>query len=192
MGNNLEQYKWNNQQLTLLKKIHQDLHQRSVFYFHTRTDCISKEIFLEYFELPGIYGERLFNMFDTKKRRDAIDLHEFVDGITTFNNASKKEQIKILFNLYKLNDNQEHINRQEFSIILRSAITPTISLLYDKIASLTHGYIKECAIKYNKYIPFEINSLIISFYGQQLLIHNIYINQNKCILIETTTNIVNI
>ena len=41
---------------------------------------INKMTFLNYFQLPGIIGERLYSVFDTKNR-EYLDVDEFINGI---------------------------------------------------------------------------------------------------------------
>ena len=66
--------RYNAQELTLLDRMFQDLAKRSP------EETMSKETFLECFSLPGILGERLFDVFDTKKN-GVIDFEEFVNGL---------------------------------------------------------------------------------------------------------------
>lgn len=66
--------RYNDKELTLLDRMFQDLAKRSP------DKTMSKETFLQYFALPGILGERLFAVFDTKKN-GVIDFEEFVNGL---------------------------------------------------------------------------------------------------------------
>ena len=42
---------------------------------------MSKKTFLELFNVPGLLGERLFEVFDSK-RTGNIDLEEFMNGVS--------------------------------------------------------------------------------------------------------------
>ena len=90
---------------------------------------MSKETFLDYFALPGILGERLFAVFDTKKN-GVIDFEEFVNGLARYNRGSIQDKIDMLFELYDL-DGQAYVTKEELSIILFSLITPTTALFFD-------------------------------------------------------------
>ena len=73
-NNNDKFARYNDKELTLLDRMFQDLAKRSP------DKTMSKETFLQYFALPGILGERLFAVFDTKKN-GVIDFEEFVNGL---------------------------------------------------------------------------------------------------------------
>ena len=66
--------KFSDQELVLLKTMFNDLAKRSP------NDTISKDTFIEYFNLPGILNDRLFDVFDYKQTK-AIDFEEFVSGL---------------------------------------------------------------------------------------------------------------
>jgi len=120
--------RYNDKELTLLDRMFQDLANRSP------DETMSKETFLQYFNLPGILGERLFAVFDAKKN-GVIDFEEFVNGLARYNRGSLQEKIEMLFQMYDMNGHQS-VNPEELSLILYSVITPTTSLFYAKNASL--------------------------------------------------------
>jgi len=114
--------RYNDKELTLLDRMFQDLAKRSP------DKTMSKETFLQYFALPGILGERLFDVFDTKKN-GVIDFEEFVNGLGRYNRGSLEEKIEMLFEMYDM-DGHKQVNPEELSLILYSVITPTTSLFY--------------------------------------------------------------
>jgi len=62
---------------------------------------MDKKTFLDYVEFYGMFGERLFDAFDTKKNK-LIDLEEFMTGIARFLNGSMSEKIQLLFKMFDL------------------------------------------------------------------------------------------
>ena len=66
--------KFSDQELVLIKAMFNDLAKRSP------NDTISKDTFIEYFNLPGILSDRLFDVFDYKQTKN-IDFEEFVSGL---------------------------------------------------------------------------------------------------------------
>lgn len=52
--------KFDYEEIKMLQKIYKELASRS------NVDGIDKETFLQYFTLPGLWGERLFRKFDIK------------------------------------------------------------------------------------------------------------------------------
>lgn len=60
-----------------------------------------KRTFLQFFDYPGMFGERLFEMFDTKKN-GLCDKEEFVTGMAWYIKGSPQQKIKLLFDLYDL------------------------------------------------------------------------------------------
>ena len=85
---------------------------------------LSKIIFNSYYTLPGIIGERLFNVFDTNSS-DSIELDEFVYGMKTLFGADYEKNTKFIFDFYDF-DNNGKINKEDIRVIL-SYITLTYS-----------------------------------------------------------------
>ena len=56
--------------------IDQIFHEMAV---RSPNDTISKDTFMKFFDLPGVLGDRLFQVFDTKKTGE-IDFEEFLTG----------------------------------------------------------------------------------------------------------------
>ncbi|ETO27466.1 hypothetical protein RFI_09663, partial [Reticulomyxa filosa] len=117
--------RYNEKELTLLDRISPD-------------KSMSKEVFLDYFNLPGILGERLFDVFDTKKdgviKFDAFKKKNQSDTFSytleQYNRGSMNEKIDMLFEMYGL-DGQECITKEELGMVLFSLVTPTTSIFYD-------------------------------------------------------------
>ena len=85
---------------------------------------LSTIIFNSYYTLPGIIGERLFNVFDTNSS-DSIELDEFVYGMKTLFGADYEKNTKFIFDFYDF-DNNGKINKEDIRVIL-SYITLTYS-----------------------------------------------------------------
>lgn len=109
--------KFNGEELIFLEKMFEDLAQRSV-----DASKMSKETFLEYFNLPGIIGGKLFKVFDTKKN-NVIEYDEFVEGIARYMKGDTIERSSMLFELFDL-DKQNYVTKKELSIVLLSLIDP--------------------------------------------------------------------
>lgn len=63
-----------------------------------RGKTIDKETFLKYFPLPGVLGERLYDLFDADGS-GAIDFHEFFMGLAIIYNGTVEERQRFLFNM---------------------------------------------------------------------------------------------
>ena len=85
---------------------------------------LSKIIFNSYYSLPGIIGERLFNVFDTNSS-ESIELNEFVDGMKILFGEDYEKNTKFIFDFYDF-DNDGKINKEDIRVIL-SYITLTYS-----------------------------------------------------------------
>ncbi|ETO15226.1 asparagine rich protein [Reticulomyxa filosa] len=80
------------------------------------------EVFLEFFNLPVILGERLFDVFDTKQD-DMINFDKF------YNRGTMKEKIDMLFEMYALNG-QSYITKEQLQAVFFSLVTPTSGIFY--------------------------------------------------------------
>ena len=85
---------------------------------------LSKVIFNGYYSLPGIIGERLFNVFDTNLS-GFIELNEFLEGMKTLFYENYEKNTKFIFDFYDF-DNDGKINKEDIRVIL-SYITLTYS-----------------------------------------------------------------
>ncbi|CEM13189.1 unnamed protein product [Vitrella brassicaformis CCMP3155] len=94
----LRQYlkKFDVDEVEMLKKVFKDLSSRSGGQF------VDKETFLQYFPLPGLWGERLFQRFDYKNI-GAVDYEEFLIGIAVCSRGTKDDKIHVLFEVFDLN-----------------------------------------------------------------------------------------
>ena len=77
---------------------------------------LSKIIFNSYYTLPGIIGERLFNVFDTNSS-ESIELEEFVGGMKTLFSEDYEKNTKFIFDFYDF-DNDGKINKEDIRVIL--------------------------------------------------------------------------
>jgi len=98
-------------EVTLLVKMYQNLAANSP------GKTIDKTMFLKFFPLPGLFGERLFNLFDTK-RTNEIDYEEFISGCSRVCGGTAEGKMNFFFQLYDLNDDK-CITRVELEAILR-------------------------------------------------------------------------
>lgn len=115
--------KFDDTELSLLDGLFTDLAKRSP------DKTMSKATFLSYFNLPGILGERLFQVFDVKKT-GVIDFEEFVMGLASYTKGSIEEKMTFLFKMYDL-DGKKEVNPNELSTMLYSLVTPTTTLFCD-------------------------------------------------------------
>lgn len=81
----------------VLKFLHKDLASRS------DSVGINKETFLQYFNLPGLWGERLFRYFDMNGS-NYIEFEEFIAGISICCRGTPSEKITVLFHVFDLNE----------------------------------------------------------------------------------------
>mmetsp|Transcript_17541 Transcript_17541/g.34237 ORF Transcript_17541/g.34237 Transcript_17541/m.34237 type:complete len:755 (+) Transcript_17541:30-2294(+) len=81
---------------------------------------MDKATFLKLFNLPGMIGERLFAVFDTKKN-GVIDYEEFIEGIVTYGRGSTEDKLKMLFNMYDLTGDNA-VSPVELSTMLHSLV----------------------------------------------------------------------
>merc|ERR1719320_1749331 len=114
-GDQISYNKWNKKELKLLGTIFRQMAQRS-----PDPEAMSKETFLSVYKLPGILGERLFQVFD-KKKSGVIDFEEFVDGLQQFLRGDVGDKAKMIFEMYDLNNNG-CVDNFELSTMLHSLI----------------------------------------------------------------------
>ncbi|MES1917279.1 MAG: hypothetical protein MHM6MM_009017 [Cercozoa sp. M6MM] len=86
---------------------------------------MSKSTFLEFFRLPGIFGERLFHVFD-RDGNGTISKSEFRAGLALFLHGDVSDRIKVLFEMFDL-DNSGTLGRSELRLMFNSLVTPFTS-----------------------------------------------------------------
>jgi Ca2+-binding EF-hand superfamily protein len=62
---------------------------------------MDKATFLRFFSMPGMLGERLFQVFD-RRQNGVIEWEEFVAGLADFCRGTMDEKILLLFRMYDL------------------------------------------------------------------------------------------
>lgn len=82
---------------------------------------IDKKTFLAFFKYPGMFGERVFHLFDVSER-GYINCDEFIGGLARFLNGTTDEKIQILFKLYDLSGTNA-ISYEDLTTILYSLIS---------------------------------------------------------------------
>jgi Ca2+-binding EF-hand superfamily protein len=104
--------KFTRDEISILSQLFRDLSSRS------QGLTVDKVTFLQFFPLPGLWGERLFDKFD-KKNTSVIDFEEFMSGLRICTKGDEEEKIKFLFSLYDLRGNG-HIDRTELLTMLHN------------------------------------------------------------------------
>ncbi|EUD65412.1 CAMK protein kinase [Plasmodium inui San Antonio 1] len=102
--------KFETDELEVLKKIFKELGSRSA------SGQIDKETFLQFFPLPGLWGERLFLKFNFKNT-GYIDFEEFIIGIAICCRGTKSDKISVLFDIFDLNSDG-YIQKSEMVAML--------------------------------------------------------------------------
>lgn len=77
---------------------------------------INKMTFLNYFQLPGIIGERLYSVFDTKNR-EYLEVEEFINGMTRLYSSNFESLSKFIFDLYDF-DKDGIISKEDIRVVL--------------------------------------------------------------------------
>jgi Ca2+-binding EF-hand superfamily protein len=77
---------------------------------------IDKSTFLSYFQLPGLLGERLLNLFD-ENRDGTIDANEFITSLATCCRGSLDARLMFMFKLYDLNSDG-FVSKEELTFFL--------------------------------------------------------------------------
>ncbi|KAK2198460.1 bifunctional EF-hand domain/Pleckstrin homology domain/Protein kinase domain/Protein kinase-like domain superfamily/EF-Hand 1 [Babesia duncani] len=103
--------KFDADEVEVLQKIFRELASRS------NSIGIDKETFLHYFNLPGLWGERLFKKFDLNGS-DRVEWDEFLIGIAVCCRGTKGDKIRILYQVFDLNDD---------GVIQKSELTAMLS-----------------------------------------------------------------
>ncbi|KAG5175768.1 hypothetical protein JKP88DRAFT_172109 [Tribonema minus] len=77
---------------------------------------VDKETFLQYFPLPGLLGERLFAVFDTK-RSGKVDFEEFVCGLAVTCRGDWDQKVDFIFSLYDVHGTGA-VSREELTALV--------------------------------------------------------------------------
>lgn len=93
-------------------QFNKDLTSRS----DNREGGISKSIFQQYYNLPGIIGDRLFNYFDLNKN-NYISKTEFVNSMSTIFAGEFHELVKLTFFIYDFNEDGK-ISKEDISTVM--------------------------------------------------------------------------
>jgi serine/threonine protein kinase/Ca2+-binding EF-hand superfamily protein len=95
-----------------LAEIWKDFARRS----HDKSKGINELSFSEYFSLPGLIGERLFNVFD-KDSNGYLSPNEFINGMTILFSDSFTSLIAFTFTFYDF-DNDKYITKEDIRLVL--------------------------------------------------------------------------
>jgi Ca2+-binding EF-hand superfamily protein len=107
----------------VLKQAFQDLAARNP----SNENAIDKRTFLRVFTLPGMLGERLFAVFDRKKR-EMLDFNDLLAGLALIVRGTMDEKISFLFAMYDFNGTGT-IEKIELTTMLNSAVFAAHSIL---------------------------------------------------------------
>ncbi|KAA0172635.1 hypothetical protein FNF27_05859 [Cafeteria roenbergensis] len=119
-------------ELTVLRSTFNELSERSP------GTTIDKHTFLKAFPWPGLLGERLFDMFDTKKT-GAVDYEEFIVGLARVCRGSVDDRMRFIFEVHDLSGDGS-VSRAELRTLLHHLPRPVLR-------SVTHSGRKEAASK---------------------------------------------
>eukprot|EP00127_Corallochytrium_limacisporum_P003036 Clim_evm83s144 gene=Clim_evmTU83s144 len=108
-------------ELKWIKTVFKDLAKRSP------SKTMDKETFLQYMHLPGMLGERLFAVFDTKKD-GVIHMTEFIAGLAVITKGSSEEKIEFIYEMFNL-AGDEGVSKEELSTALNSVAQSTWSVM---------------------------------------------------------------
>ena len=95
-----------------LKELWKDLSQRS----DDKYKGVNNITFSQFYDLPGIILDRLFNVFDSNKN-GFLDLNEFINGMCTLFTESFDELIKLVFRFYDF-DNNGKVEKEDIRTVL--------------------------------------------------------------------------
>ena len=113
--------KFESTELHVLKKTWEDLADRN------DGKGIDKEIFLQYFPLTGLLGERLFAQFDMKGN-GLIDFDEFVTGLAVCSRGNIDDKIHFIFNMYDTSHDNT-VSKDELTTLLNQVPTDVLHMV---------------------------------------------------------------
>jgi Ca2+-binding EF-hand superfamily protein len=110
--------KW---EVGLLERMFHDLSTRS----HGKK--IDKTTFMQIFKLPGMMGERLFDVLDQDKS-GKINFDEFLKAMKIYSRGTFEEKMSLFFDMYDLTGDA-YIHKDELKLMLYSLMTPVHSVM---------------------------------------------------------------
>ena len=99
--------KYDQKELSVLDSLFRELASRSA------GPTMDKATFLRFFNMPGMLGERLFQVFD-RKQNGVIEWEEFVAGLADFCRGTMDDKITLLFRMYDLTGGMARFWRKDF------------------------------------------------------------------------------
>jgi Ca2+-binding EF-hand superfamily protein len=117
------------EEIVVLKRTFEDLAARN-----PNSDTgVDKRTFLRVFQLPGMLGERLYAVFDRKKK-ECVEFEDFLWGLSQIVRGTRDEKLKFLFAMYDLNEGGT-IEKPELTNMLNSEVFAAHSLLEDDLGA---------------------------------------------------------
>ena len=151
---------------------------------------ITKNIFDKYYELPGIIGDRLYRVFNVKKR-DYIGLSEFTSGMKNLFCEDYEKTSKFIFDFYDY-DNDGKINKEDIRAILSyitlgespNSKSPMKGISYkNRVNSQEdlNNILKKCFAKVkNEYLTYEVFKKIVEEVNSDIyLMIYLFLLENK-------------
>ncbi|CAG9334920.1 unnamed protein product [Blepharisma stoltei] len=114
--------KFTKDELRILKDLYKDLSRKT-----SDEEAIDKNTFIQFFSLPGLLGERLFQKFDINKQ-GSISFEDFLIGFASFSKGTLDQKYKIIFDLYDLKEDGV-IDKNELVTIIHNSYKETADLL---------------------------------------------------------------
>uniref|UniRef100_A0A6C0AG64 EF-hand domain-containing protein n=1 Tax=viral metagenome TaxID=1070528 RepID=A0A6C0AG64_9ZZZZ len=151
---------FNINEIYILKKIWEDLIKKS-----NSNIGISKDVFIQYTQLQGLIGEKLFLSFDNEKL-DFISYESFIKNMEILFLGTIEEKIKLLF--IGINKNNL-INKKDLQTILNHI--PHIVFIKDNLEEKLEYTNKNTFLENND----NLNFLLLRFrsIGNSFLLHSI-------------------
>lgn len=131
--------KFNNDEIDVIKKIWNDLTEKSIGSNHKEI-CrgVCSDVFNTFTNIDGLIGDRLFVAFDSKSN-GFIDIDDFIKGLEVLCFGSVETQAKFLFKLFDVNQNCK-VEKEFMNIIINS-------IPHDFICDCSHDFFN---VKKNK------------------------------------------